>query len=435
MEAMVKTKQGMIEGIQSNDGKTRIFKGVPYAQPPVGQLRFRRPQEREPWQGVLPCKVFSPKCPQADLTKEGFYAKEFYENDLTTMNEDCLYLNIWTPADATPESRLPVLFWIHGGAFMHGCGSEKEFDGEGFGKKGVILVSVNYRVNVFGFFAHPDLEEESPEKVSGNYGILDQIFAMKWVRENILAFGGDPEAITLAGQSAGCMSVQSIISSRLSKGMVRGAILQSGGGIQALHETPSKEQLWESSKKLMELLSVNTIEELREVSAEKIMNAAYEVNGPSLCWTPHIDGWMLEDTTDNLSLSGKIHDIAYIIGSTSGDIGGGALLQDSARRWCENQLKLGRKPSYMYYFDRKLPGDDAGAFHSCELWYEFETMNRCWRPWEPCDYELSKIISSYWANFVKTGNPNGEGLPTWKPYTDNQRSPLVLGETTGMENK
>ena len=426
METIIKTKQGAVEGLHSEDGKTLMFRGIPYAQPPVGDLCFRRPQEHEPWDGVLPCKEFSARCPQADLTQMGFYTKEFYDDMVPPCNEDCLYLNIWTPADASPDSRLPVLFWVHGGAFLHGCGSEKEFDGEGFAKKGVILVTINYRVNVFGFFAHPELESENPEHVSGNYGILDQLFALGWVRENIAAFGGDPEKITLAGQSAGCMSVQTLISSPLSKGMVRGAILQSGGGIRAMGETAGKEKGWEISKRLMDHLQVNSVAQLREVPAEKLVEAAYAVNGEGLGWTPHRDNFLLPGSTDELAETGKIHDINYMIGCTGDDFGGDPRLKESCARWCENQLKLGRTPSYLYLFDRKLPGDDAGSFHSSELWYVFETYPRCWRPWEDRDITLSKEMSAYWANFVKTGDPNGENLPAWKPYTADHHEPMML---------
>ncbi len=431
METIIKTKQGSVEGLKSDDGKTVIFRGVPYAQPPVGDLRFRRPREHTPWEGVRPCRKFSPRCPQADLTKMEFYTKEFYDvllPDSGECSEDCLYLNIWTPADCTPDSKLPVLFWIHGGAFLHGCGSEKEFDGEGFAGKGVILVTINYRVNVFGFFAHPVLEQENPEGVSGNYGILDQIFALKWVRENISAFGGDPEKITLAGQSAGCMSVQSIISSPLAKGMVRGAILQSGGGLGALHTTPGKEKLWEISQRLMEHVGAKNLEELREVPADILRDGAYAVNGMGLGWTPHQDGWLLPGSTDSLAENGDILDIPYMIGSCGNDIGGGKLLQESGARWCENQLKLGRVPAYLYFFDRKLPGDDAGAFHSSELWYVFETMPRCWRPWEEQDRKLAEVMSAYWANFVRSGDPNGKDLPAWEPYTDSQHRPILLAD-------
>ena len=419
MQTIVQTKNGKVEGCLSN--QAMVFKGVPYAAPPVGDLRFRRPQEHEPWDGVRSCKEFGNSCPQADLAAQGFYAKEFYDVPLPKLSEDCLYLNIWTPADATETSKLPVMFWIHGGAFLHGSGSE--FDGEGLCKKGVILVTINYRVNAFGFFAHPELEKENQEGVSGNYGILDQIFALKWVRENIGAFGGDRDKITIFGQSAGCMSVQTIVSSPLSAGMMRGAILQSGGGIRALHNTPTRTEAHEAGQKLMEHLQVSTIEELRALSAETIRDGAYACMQGALGWTPHVDGWLLKGPVDECAETGQIHDIAYMIGSLGDDIGGSDLLQQAGARWCENQLKLGRRPAYLYFFDRKLPGDDAGAFHSAELWYIFETMDRCWRPFEEHDRELCRAMSGYWANFAKELDPNGEGVARWEAYEgENKRA-------------
>ena len=419
METIVKTKQGAVEGAVSEDGCTIIFRGIPYAEAPVGGLRFRRPQEKKPWDGVRPCKEFGARCPQADLASMDFYGKEFYDEMVPPCNEDCLYLNIWAPSEG---ENLPVLFWIHGGAFMHGCGSEKEFDGEGFSRKGVILVSVNYRVNAFGFFAHPDLEKENPEGVSGNYGILDQIFALQWVRENIGAFGGDRSRITLCGQSAGCMSVQTIISSPLTKGMAAGAILQSGTGLPPRRSSPTRDEMMETSRRLMEHLKVSTIDELRRVPADALMQAAYATQTGGLCWRPHIDGWLLPAQPEDLAESGAIHDIPYMIGCTGDDIGDGAL-KDGTAAWCENQLSLGRTPAYLYFFDRKLPGDDAGAFHSSELWYVFETQPRCWRPWEPHDRELSQTMAGCWANFAKHGDPNGSDLPLWEPYTSDHMEP------------
>lgn len=424
MDTIIKTKQGAVEGVRSQDGRTLIFRGLPYAEAPVGPLRFRRPQEKKPWEGVRPCREFGPRCPQADLASMDFYGREFYDSMVPPCDEDCLYLNIWAPTEN--GGGLPVLFWIHGGAFMHGCGSEKEFDGEGFAQKGVILVSVNYRVNAFGFFAHPELEKENPEGVSGNYGILDQLFALQWVRENISAFGGDPARVTLCGQSAGCMSVQTLISSPLAEGLAAGAILQSGTGLPPRRSAPDREQAQAVSRRLMEHLAVGSVEELRRVPAQDLMEAAYAVQDPGILgWRPCVDGWLLTGQPEDLAESGAIHDIPYMIGCTGDDIGGGSLCEGTAA-WCGNLLKLGRGPAYLYFFDRKLPGDKAGSFHSSELWYVFETLPRCWRPWEEHDYGLSRTMAAYWANFAKAGDPNGPGLPEWEPFAQGRTAPMLF---------
>lgn len=434
METIAKVKEGILEGVLSEDQKCVIFRGVPYAEPPVGALRWKRPQPKKPWNGVRKAKEFSAKAPQADLTKEGFYAKEFYTDEKIRRSEDCLYLNIWTAAQKA--EKLPVLFWIHGGAFLHGCGAEKEFDGEAFAKQGVILVSINYRVGALGFFAHPALNAENAEGVSGNYGIFDQIAALQWCRENIAAFGGDPENITIAGQSAGCMSVQTLISTPLTGNMIHRAILQSGGGLKGLDRDYSMESCLKVSALLMEALHVNTIEEMRAIPAEKIAEVQYTIRSDSgLSWRPVIDGYLLNDSTDALAQSGKAKDIAYMIGSTGDDIGAQEqLLEKSAVRWAQNQLALNRTPAYVYFFNRKLPGDDAGAFHSAELWYEFHTLRRAWRPWEACDYALEEAVSAYWANFAKCGDPNGNGLPVWSPYTQENPTRMLLSENVAAED-
>lgn len=429
MDTIVKVREGQLEGCLSADQKTIIFKGVPYAEPPVGELRWKRPQPKTPWEGVRPTKEFSAKAPQADLTKEGFYAKEFYTDETIACNEDCLYLNVWTPAEPAAE-KLPVFFWIHGGAFLHGCGAEKEFDGEQFAKNGVIMVSINYRVGALGFMAHPELQAENEEDLTGNYGIYDQVAALNWVYENIAAFGGDPENITIAGQSAGCMSVQLLISSPLTKGKIKRAILQSGGGINGLSHGSDLESRVAVTKQLMEALGASTIAEMRQIPAEKIAEVQYMIRSDEgLCWQPIVDGVLLPDTTDNAALKGETHDIDYMIGSTGNDIAAEIhMLEKSAVKWAQNQLKLNRKPSYIYFFNRKLPGDDAGAFHSSELWYEFHTLSRAWRPWEDCDWTLEAAVSGYWANFAKTGDPNGGDLPIWHPYTEEAPVQMLLAE-------
>lgn len=436
MNTIVTVKEGALEGAFSDDKQSVIFKGVPYAAPPVGELRWKRPQPHAKWEGVRPALEFSAKAPQADLSKMDLYGKEFYSDENLKQSEDCLYLNIWTPASAQPGDKLPVFFWIHGGAFMHGSGAEKEFDGEQFARNGVVFVSINYRVGALGFFVHPELDAENPEGISGNYGIYDQVAAIDWVYENIAAFGGDPDCITAAGQSAGCMSVQTLISSDLTHGKIKRAVLQSAGGLGGLSHDVSIEMRVKSSKELMEKLGAKNIEEMRAVPAEKIAEVQYTIQSPSgLAWQPVVDNVLLKASVDEVALSGNAHDIDYMIGCTGGDIAAGdRILEKSAVRWAKNQNKLGRCPSYVYFFNRQLPGDNAGAFHSSELWYVFHTMNRCWRPWEPCDYTLEAAMSSYWANFAKTGDPNGEGLPTWQPYTAEHPVRMLLAEEVKEEN-
>ena len=419
-ELIIKTTAGQVEGALSIDGDCRIFKGIPYAEPPVGNLRFKRAEPKKPWNGIRPAKAFSPKAYQADLTRGGFYAKEFYFGTPESMSEDCLYLNIWTPKN-TGNQKLPVMMWIHGGAYMHGAGSEVEFDGEGFAKKGVILVTINYRVGALGFFAHNDLEKENPQGISGNYGFWDQISALKWIYENIESFGGDKEKITVAGQSAGCMSTQTLVSTSETKGLINSAILQSGGGIPGFARDYSVNAQKEISLELMEHLGITTIEELRALSPEAITYGAYDINArhDGLCWMPNIDGYLLKDTVPNLAINGDIHSIPYIIGCTKDEMGNGSaeLLYSSAKAFAENQDKLGNPPVYVYHFERDLPGDDAKAFHSSELWYEFETLGRCWRPFEKRDWDLSAELATYFTNFIKHGKPNEYNGNKWNKYT------------------
>ena len=449
----VTTIYGKITGVSENG--CSVFKGVPYAAPPVKDLRFKEPQKPEPFEGVYAADHFQARCIQSK--PEGFYEKEFYHDPafLPEMSEDCLYLNIWTPAES-PEEKLPVAFWIHGGAYMGGFGSEAEFDGAAFARKGVILVTINYRLNIFGFFAHPWLSAESPNGVSGNYGILDQIAALRWVQENIAEFGGDPEKVTVFGQSAGCMSIQTLLSSKLSKGLFRSAILQSAAGYK--RGFCSDKLLSDGEKQGEEfcgMFGISSLLELRELPAEKLyeMSGTYnqtlmakfalemqekaahgeeiDISQIPLPAAPLIDGYLMKKGYDAVLENGDFPDLPYIIGCCKDDLGAGKGDEDNALfKGVQNLAKLvhdqGHQDAYVYRFDREMPGDEAGAFHSSELWYVFGSYNRCWRDLTEADAGLSERIVSYWTNFVKTGDPNGESLPVWKAFKGTSEEVLHL---------
>lgn len=433
MNTVVTTQKGKIKGCAENG--CLVFKGIPYAKPPVGNLRWRAPQETEEWDGIYEAAQFSAKAVQGDQ-KVGFYGKEFYADPAydVEISEDCLYLNIWAPEitehTESREQRLPVAFWIHGGAFLSGYGSEQEFDGAAYAKRGVILVTINYRLNLYGFLAHPWLSEESGQGISGNYGILDQIAALKWVYENIGAFGGDPDNITIFGQSAGAMSVQTLLSSELTGNMIAKAILQSGGsygkGIQ--RDMPLREAE-EYGEKFAGLAGAKDLAALRAMSAQELekpfgqmMEEAF-TSGKGLFMVPNIDGHVLKQGYNNTIEEKKLKRIPYLLGSTKNDImvtkeelaaGEKGTLYEGCAAFSHKMEELWKEPSYVYYFTRQMPGDEEGAFHSSELWYMFGTVKRCWRSLTEEDVRLSERMLDYWTNFMKNGNPNGDGLAEWR---------------------
>lgn len=425
------TNYGQVQGV-SMEGYT-VFKGIPFAAPPVGELRWRAPQPPASWEGILKADHFSAKSMQK-TGGGGFYEKEFYDDPEYAQpgSEDSLYLNIWTPAERS-EEKLPVAFWIHGGGYNHGSGGEKEFDGEAFCRRGVILVSINYRVNIFGFLAHPWLAEENPHHGAGNYGILDQIAALNWVYENIAAFGGDPEQITIFGQSAGAMSVQTLISSPLTGSRISKAILQSGGGYDnGLNEDRPLSEAMKLGARFVELTGAKTLKELRAMPAEELYEA-YAIlteesmkQGLLLPMMPNIDGYVLTDGYNSLIEKGGIKKIPYLLGSTKNDIlvdpkdveqGIPSRLHTGCLSFARQLSRQEFPPIYVYRFDRQLPGDDAGAFHSSELWYMFGTMKRAWRPFTEEDKALSEEMLDCWTDFVKTGNPDPK-QGDWKPCTE-----------------
>lgn len=422
---MVKINCGPIEGVDC--GSYVLYKGIPYAQPPVGELRWRAPQPCEAWDGVYQATDWRNKCMQEIRVQDPPYDRDFYDDPAYdgAPSEDCLYLHIWAPKDAKGA---PVAVWYHGGAFLGGYSFEKEFDGAAYCARGIIFVSVEYRCNVFGYLAHPWLTDEAG--TSGNYGTLDQLAALHWVHDNAAAFGGDPSNITIFGQSAGAMSVQTIVSSPLAKGLVAKAILQSGGSYGCgLHRDMPLAEQEHYGELFAEVAGVESLEEMRALPAERVV----ELTGPfmgralpeakGLFLTPTMDGQVLTGGYYELMDRGELLDIPYLIGSTKDDI----LVEPEMTEPIDSPLyrgsiafshkleELGRTPAYVYYFTRDLPGDDLGAWHSSELFYMMGTLDRCWRPWTEGDHALSERMIDYWANFMKTGDPNAEGLPAWEP--------------------
>lgn len=432
----VKTKYGIIQGVVEN-GYT-IFKGIPYAKPPIGELRFKPPQEPESWNGVFYADTFPPACMQTPPPEDDFYYKEF--NTPVNFNEDSLYLNVWTPAKSAADM-LPVAVWLYGGALLSGYCAEKEFDGAEYAKRGVILVTVNYRLGLFGFMCHPWLAEENNGHC-GNYGVLDQLAALKWVEENIKIFGGDPDNITLFGQSSGSLTSQTLMLSPLSKGLFNKCILQSGAGYDnGFCKNRKKEEYYDIGEKAVELSGVKSLAELRKVPADRLLEISNELIGyacsldKGLGYEPVIDNYLLVGDSEHNLKVGNFPDIPIILGSTANDIctpEGKTIPMEESRlhngciNWCKHQIELGYTPSYVYYFDHKLPGDDSGAFHSSELWYMFGTLDRCWRPFTDNDRRLSEKMLDYWCNFIKTGNPNGDGLEEWTAWDIENKSVMLF---------
>ena len=432
----VKTKYGIIQGVVEN-GYT-IFKGIPYAKPPIGELRFKPPQEPESWNGVYHADTFPPSCMQTPPPEDDFYYKEF--NTPVNFSEDSLYLNVWTPAKSTADM-LPVAVWLYGGALLSGYCAEKEFDGTEYAKRGVILVTVNYRLGLFGFMCHPWLAKENNGHC-GNYGVLDQLAALKWVKENIKAFGGDPDNVTLFGQSSGSLTSQTLMLSPLSKGLFNKCILQSGAGYDnGFCKNRKQEEYYDIGERAVELSGVESLAELRKVPADRLLEISNELIGyacsldKGLGYEPVIDNYLLVgDSEYNLKV-GNYPDIPIILGSTANDICipenktipmEESQLHNGCINWCKHQIELGYTPSYVYYFNHRLPGDDSGAFHSSELWYMFGTLDRCWRPFTDKDRRLSEKMLDYWCNFIKTGNPNGNELEEWAAWDNENRSIMLF---------
>lgn len=419
---VLKVSGGQIQGVFNDDRTVTIYKGVPYAAPPVGSLRWVKPQPVVAWKGVRKADRFSNMAFQRVRDMKSFYGKEFHDPESEPQrSEDCLYLNVWTPSSAAGRvnKKLPVVMWIHGGAYMSGFGFEKEMDGEAWANHGVILVTINYRLGAFGFLCHPAFDKEQGN-VSGNFGLYDQIAALKWIKDNIAQFGGDPNNITVAGQSAGAGSVKNLVTSPLSRNMISKAIIQSGGGLGGfLSGTTSKTKLEQLGEGFMTFAGAKNITELRAMPAAKIDSLGQKYmwsQKAGLFFTPYVDGTVLDEDFTSATFNNHLADIPYLIGCNANDMGN---MTPEVERFCQVRDSISKKPVYMYHFDRALPGDTAGAFHSAEMWYTFHTLKRSWRPFTKADYGLSDRMVTFWTNFIKNGNP-GNG---WQAYT--RKNPYI----------
>jgi para-nitrobenzyl esterase len=325
-------------------------------------------------------------------------------------------LNIWVSEDAQPDSKLPVLVYIHGGGFTGGCGHEKHFDGPVWPTRGVIAVTLNYRLGPMGFLCLPELAEEAGH--TGNYGLFDQLCALRWIRDNIASFGGDPENITIMGQSAGAASVQLLSQSPLTKGLFQRAVMSGGCGLGGMMGGATPEKRYDFWKAVMALCGCQTLAQFRAVAPQKLFEAwdtaKKQVKGGGMAAAPVTDGL--------LSVKGGTpHEIPYMVGSNSHDIAP-PVLYNMGRKFCARR----QQPSYFWYFERNLPGDANGAWHSADLWYWFGTLPNCWRPMEERDYQLSSQMVEYLCNFVKHGDPGDPSLPAWLPCTAKNKAVLRL---------
>ena len=435
-ELIVETKNGKVQGLHGWDPRIAVFKGVPYAKPPVGELRFRSPQPLDNWDGVKQCFDYAPVSFQytPGIDKNSFWTKEMHPTGPEyEVSEDSLYLNIFTPA-RDDKAMLPVLFYIHGGGFTGGYPSEIEFDWEHMAKKGMVVVSIQYRLGIFGFLASSALTKVHTEDGKGNYGIEDQIAALKWTRENIKAFGGDPDKITIAGQSAGAMSVQCLLASPKTEGMIAGAIVESS--IEGdFPDMPVFANTLDQSEAIgneyMEKGGYKTLEDLQAVEPQVLLDQVEKLLGPGFHFRPTVDKKVLVESPFQSYVNNHHKRVPMIVGYNRGetmtfrkpgqedaDVG----MIAATRMFGHIQSSQGRN-TYLYEFDGDVPGDDnIGSYHGSEMWFAYDALARCDRPFTGKHYDLARQISSYWTNFVKTGNPNGKDtagfeLPKWESFT------------------
>jgi para-nitrobenzyl esterase len=409
---------GKVKGVHTPTKGIIAYKGIPFAAPPVGILRWKEPKPVVPWEGVKVADKYGDAAEQITWDPQSFYGREWRASGSVPFSENCLYLNVWTPAAGQTDKKLPVAMWIHGGGYREGFAFEPEMDGgEYWASQGVIFVSVTYRLGVIGFFSHPLLSAESSQGVSGNYGLFDQVTALKWIHNNIGQFGGDPGNITIFGQSAGAGSVQSLCASPLSKGLISQAISMSGGGLNTTRPGTWLDTAQLANKSMMDYFKKTTLAEMRALSFKELVQMSKEYTDTTkkrVSWGPVIDGYLLKDTFSKVALAGEIADIPYMFGYTANDMNDAT---KAVADICALRAEKSSKPAYAYLFARPLPGDENGAFHSSDLWYVFHSYSHSWRPFTAGDKELSKNIAGFWTNFAKFGNPNGKEGGIWTPYS------------------
>jgi para-nitrobenzyl esterase len=463
---IVKISDGALEGLASSG--ISIFKGIPFAAPPIGDLRWKAPQAVVKWNNIRKADKFGPKPMQLPIFSDMVSRAE-------GTSEDCLYLNVWTPAKLATEN-LPVLVYFYGGGFIAGDGSELRYDGESMARKGIVVVTVNYRLGIFGFLAHPELSKEASYKGSGNYGLLDQAAALRWVQQNIAAFGGNPAKVTIAGESAGSISVSAQMASPLSKNIISGAIGESGGLFKPIREAIPLVEAEQAGLKFAKQIGAKSLKDLRSMPAQMLLELAMQREN-DFQTIPTIDGYFFNKGIEEIYAAGEQANVPLLIGWNSEEGNGAAMLgaegatpenyknlltkfyganADSALKyypganekeilqsvndiasdnfivfsswkWFNFAVKTGANPVYRYLFCRPRPvsmadiikGElnpktSAGAVHSAEIEYALGNLptNRVYN-WQPDDYKVSAIMEDYFANFIKTGNPNGMALPTW----------------------
>jgi para-nitrobenzyl esterase len=459
---VLQIESGLISGIKSETSGVIAYKGIPFAAPPVGTLRWKAPQPVSPWQGVKKCENFGPSPMQPKPVPFMVYTPEFLIPE-KPISEDCLYLNVWTKARMGEKK--PVFVWIYGGGFTSGGTAVPIYDGEALANKGILFVSVNYRVGVFGFLAHPDLSKESPEHASGDYGLLDQMAALRWIKKNISAFGGDADNITIAGQSAGSMSVNCLIASPVAVGLFKNAISESGSMLttDAVPLSAAEHQGLELARSV----HAASLDDLRKIPAEDLMKF------PARYW-PIVDGYVLPESVSDIFKKGKENNVPVIIGWNADEsFVNGFKNKDEFKKeaWTKygeeakeflkyypantdaeatrSQIKMSRDmifalsgfkwaglqsaqhkaPVYVYYFARKLPATAEyvkwGAFHTGEVAYVMDNLKFLHRPWENEDHQLAGLMSAYWVHFISGSNPNGGELPEWPEY-DSKNSEVMV---------